>query len=95
MNPIPPRPLPLLDSTCSRSIFNTSLSFHRAGTGRYAGLKVPTVCAHSPGRGDCCVAGSTCVPCWDDAGADGEDGEEGLVEGGEEAEGGSASCVAQ
>jgi hypothetical protein len=25
-----------------------SLSFHRAGTGLYAGLKLPTVCAHSP-----------------------------------------------
>lgn len=34
--------------TCSRSNSSTSLSRHRAGTGRYAGLKVPMVCAHSP-----------------------------------------------
>src|SRR6201746_2540441 len=37
-----------LEMTCRLSIAKISLSFQRAGTGRYAGLKVPTVCAHSP-----------------------------------------------
>lgn len=47
MNAMPPFS-PLRRRTWSRSRRRTSLSRHRAGTGRYAGLKVPTVCAHSP-----------------------------------------------
>jgi hypothetical protein len=53
MNPIPTR---RLSPTCARSNFSTSASLHRLGTGLYAALNVPTVCAHSPGRGDCASA---------------------------------------
>lgn len=51
MNAIPPFPAAARALTCSLSCVRTALSFHRAGTGRYAGLKVPMVCAHSPDRG--------------------------------------------
>ena len=36
-------PPALLSLTCFRSKFKISLSFHRCGTGLYAGLNVPTV----------------------------------------------------
>lgn len=50
MNPIPlpSPPSTLLSFTCSLSNPKISLSAHLAGTGLYAGLKFPTVCAHSP-----------------------------------------------
>ena len=51
MNAIPPLPAVARALTCARSCSRTSLSLQRAGTGRYAGLKVPTVCAHSPAPG--------------------------------------------
>lgn len=53
MNPMPPPSWPpmLRRLTCSRRRPRTSLSCQRLGTGRYAGLKVPTVCAHSPSPG--------------------------------------------
>lgn len=54
--PLPKTPAALRALTCARNSLNTSLSFQRAGTGRKAGLNVPTVCAHSP------LAGATgCV----------------------------------
>ena len=41
-------PPALRSITCLRSMDRISLFFHLAGTGRYAGLYLPTVCAHSP-----------------------------------------------
>lgn len=42
---IPPADLSI---TCLLNLAKISLFLHRVGTGRYAGLNVPTVCAHSP-----------------------------------------------
>lgn len=48
--------------TCVRRRERIPLSRQRAGTGRYAGLKVPIVCAHSPAYGDGDGVGGLLVP---------------------------------
>lgn len=62
--PFPNTPAALLALTCCLNNSKTSLPFHLAGTGRYAGRNVPTVCAHSPLAGlTGCVAFSFCSCC--------------------------------
>jgi hypothetical protein len=72
------KPVALLSRTCSLSNRNTSESLHRVGTGRYAALNAPTVCAHSPllapvffqvsvtvsSLGDCAVSGCSEGGSW-------------------------------